>query len=206
MDPTARWEALLEQLTPSADAPAVGGRLLGRWAEPHRRYHDLVHLTRVLENVDLLAGHADDADAVRLAAWYHDAVYVGSPDDEENSAQLAEAELTGLGLPRGLVAETARLVRLTARHDPAPGDRNGEVLCDADLAILAAGRDDYGRYVAAVREEYAHVPDDAFRIGRTTVLIQLLALPALFRTPLGREQWEAPARANVEAELRTLTP
>lgn len=205
MDLTARWDALLAGLDACGDASAVGSRLLGRWAEPHRRYHDAVHLAAVLDNVDLLAGHADAADVVRLAAWYHDAVYTGASDDEEASALLADAELTSLGLARGVVAETARLVRLTARHDVAPGDRNGEVLCDADLAILAAAPAAYDRYVVAVREEYAHVPDEAFRAGRATVLIQLLALPALFRTPLGRERWEAAARANVEAELRSLT-
>jgi predicted metal-dependent HD superfamily phosphohydrolase len=206
VDLTARWAALLGDLATAGDAGAVGSQLLGRWAEPHRRYHDQVHLGAVLDHVEALAGHAADPDAVRLAAWYHDAVYNGAPDDEEQSAQLARTDLAGLGLPRTLVEETARLVRLTAAHDPAPGDRNGEVLCDADLAILAAEATTYGRYVAAVREEYAHVPDDDFRAGRARVLIQLLALPALFRTPLGRERWEAAARANVEAELRTLTP
>jgi predicted metal-dependent HD superfamily phosphohydrolase len=203
----ARWEALLAPLAAGAGdrIGESGARLMGRWAEPHRRYHDLVHLAAVLDGVDALAAHAADADAVRLAAWYHDAVYEGAPDDEENSARLAETELRDLGLSGPLVAETARLVRLTKTHDPAPGDRNGETLCDADLAILAAGADAYARYVDAVRAEYAHVPDEDFRAGRARILIQLLALPSLFRTPAGRERWEAAARANVEAELRDLT-
>lgn len=205
MDLPARWDALLADLATAGDPRAVGSHLLGRWAEPHRRYHDQVHLAVVLDQVDTLADHALDIQAVRLAAWYHDAIYAGAPDDEEQSALLARADLTGLGLPGALVAETERLVRLTGPHDPAPGDRNGEVLCDADLAILAAGPEAYRRYVAAVRAEYAHVADDAFRAGRAQVLVQLLALPALFRTRLGYERWEAAARANVEAELRTLT-
>ena len=129
----ARWDGLLGRLT-RADPTATGRELIERWAEPHRRYHDLAHLTAVLDNVHDLAGHAPDLDAVRLAAWYHDAVYAGAPDDEENSARLAEADLTALGLSPALVSETARLVRLTASHDPAFGDHNGETLCDADLA------------------------------------------------------------------------
>ena len=201
---TARWDGLLGRLT-SHDPTAVGRELIARWSEPHRRYHDLAHLTAVLDAVHDLAGHAQDLDAVRLAVWYHDAVYAGAPDDEENSARLAEADLTALALPAGLVAETARLVRLTATHDPLPGDSNGETLCDADLAILAAAPAAYGRYAEAVRAEYAHVPDDAFRAGRAAVLDNLLARPELFRTSAGRERWEAAARANVEAELRTLT-
>ncbi len=201
---TARWDGLLARLTGS-DPTATGRHLVARWAEPHRRYHDLAHLTAVLDAVHDLAGHARDLDAVRLAAWYHDAVYAGAADDEENSARLAEAELAALGLPGALVAETARLVRLTATHDPEPGDSNGETLCDADLVILAADPKTYARYVEAVRAEYAHVPDEDFRAGRATVLGNLLALPTLFRTPAGRDRWEAAARANVSAELHSLT-
>lgn len=201
---TARWDGLLARLT-SQDPTATGRALLDRWAEPHRHYHDLAHLTAVLDHVHDLAGHARDLDAVRLAVWYHDAIYAGAPDDEENSARLAEAELAALGLTADLVAETARLVRLTATHDPAPGDSNGETLCDADLAILAAGSEDYARYVAAVRAEYAHVPDEAFRAGRATVLGALLALPTLFRTPAGQKRWETAARGNLRAELAALT-
>jgi predicted metal-dependent HD superfamily phosphohydrolase len=201
---TARWDGLLSRLGPQ-DPTATGRALIARWAEPHRRYHDLAHLTTVLDNVHDLAGHARDLDAVRLAVWYHDAVYAGAPDDEENSARLAEADLSALGLPPALVTEVARLVRLTATHDPAPGDDNGETLCDADLAILAAGSETYARYAAAVRAEYAHVPDADFRAGRADVLRRLLEGPALFRTPAGHERWEAAARANIEAELRTLT-
>ena len=84
-----------------------------------------------------------------------------------------------------ITAEVARLVRLTVTHDPAAGDTNGEVLCDADLAILAAAPEEYAAYAAAVREEYGFVPDDAFRDGRAAVLRQLLGLPRLFRTPHG---------------------
>jgi predicted metal-dependent HD superfamily phosphohydrolase len=204
-DLISRWDLLLAGLNPTGDPAATGRRLVERWAEPHRRYHDLAHLQAVLEGVDALDAHAPDPVAVELAAWYHDAVYAGAPDDEENSARVAEAELSALGLPDTLVVETARLVRLTATHDPDPGDANGEALCDADLTVLAADPVTYARYVAAVRAEYAHVPDDAFRAGRAEILQRLLDGTALFRTSIGREYWEATARANVEAELRTLT-
>lgn len=184
---------------------AAGAELLRRYAEPHRRYHTTRHLADVLDRVDELAGEADDADAVRLAVWFHDAIYDPSRgDNEERSAELAEELLAGAGLPAGTVAEVARLVRLTATHAPAEGDRNGAVLCDADLAILAAAPERYAAYAAEVREEYAHVPDDAFRSGRARVLRDLLALPALFHTAPGRERWEAAARHNAETELMLL--
>ena len=35
-----------------------------------------------------------------------------------------------------------------------PGDANGAVLCDADLAVLASPPEAYAAYASAVREEY----------------------------------------------------
>ncbi|MEU8775071.1 hypothetical protein [Streptomyces sp. NPDC048606] len=200
----ARWHATATAAgaDPAADPAPYADRLLAAWAEPQRRYHTTAHLAAVLTHLDALAPHAADPAAVELAAWFHDAVY--RPDrseNEERSAALAERALPELGIDPARTAEVARLVRLTVTHDPAPGDTNGEALCDADLAVLAGAPDAYAAYAAAVRAEYGFVPDEAFRTGRAAVLRQLLALPRLFRTPHGAAHWEAPARANLAAEL-----
>ena len=167
-----------------------------------RGYHDTRHLTEVLERVDELAaaGEAFDGLAVRLAAWFHDGVYDGRPGAEERSARWAEDALHG----RPEADEVARLVRLTEHHRPHADDANGCVLSDADLAILAASPERYAEYVADVRREYDHVPDDLFAAGRSAVLRDLLAKPTLFHTAHARAHWEAAARANVEAELAQL--
>jgi predicted metal-dependent HD superfamily phosphohydrolase len=183
----------------------IGADLLRRYGEPHRRYHTTEHLAAVLDHVDELAAEAADVGAVRLAAWFHDAVYDPSRgDNEERSAVLAERMLADTDLPAVTVAEVVRLVRLTTTHDPRDDDRNGAVLCDADLAILAAPPDRYAAYAASVREEYAAVPDDAFRAGRAEILRSLLELPVLFRTAPARERWEAAARHNLQTELMLL--
>ena len=197
--------ALLARHTANPGAVAVGRELLASWSEPHRRYHGVSHLRDILAHVEELAAVADDADAVRLAAWYHDSVYAGLPDDEERSARRAEADLSWLGLEPQLVDEVARLVRMTITHDPAPGDHNGEVLSDADLASLAVPRERYALNTAAIRAEYAHIPDEVFRKGRLQVLVGLLDGPGVFRTRQARQQWEGPAQENLRAELATLT-
>lgn len=184
---------------------ALFSDLLLRYAEPHRRYHDLHHLAAVLRALDVLSPYADDIEAVRLAAWFHDAVYdPRAGDNEERSAVLAEQVLPAAGVPAATVSAVARLVRLTATHDPAPGDSDGDVLCDADLAVLASSPEDYEGYVAGVRAEYSHLPDPLFAAGRATVVRCLLALPALFRTLHGEQHWERAARVNLERELRLL--
>lgn len=207
----ARWRATLLAARGGTgrgpDPDPYADALLTRWAEPQRRYHTAAHLAAVLGHIDTLAGHAADAGAVRLAAWFHDAVY--RPDrseNEERSAVLAQRALPEAGVPDAVTAEVVRLVRLTVTHDPAEGDTNGEVLCDADLAILAAAPKEYAAYAARVREEYGFVPEDAFREGRADVLRQLLGLPRLFRTPHGAAEWEPRARRNLLTELELLVP
>ncbi|WP_239516579.1 MULTISPECIES: hypothetical protein [unclassified Streptomyces] len=204
----ARWRSTVTAAgaDPAHDPGPYADRLLAAWAEPQRKYHTTAHLADVLARIDVLADHAADPAAVRLAAWFHDAVY--RPDrseNEERSAVLAERALPELGIGAARTAEVARLVRLTVTHDPAPGDTDGEALCDADLAVLAGAPQAYAAYAAAVRAEYGFVPDEAFRAGRAAVLRQLLDLPRLFRTPYGAAHWEAPARANLAAELAELS-
>lgn len=184
---------------PLPDHLDLRDELLAAWDRPG--YHDLLHLTEVLDRLDLLvaAGLDVDATTVALAAWFHDAVYDGSPDDEERSAQWAER-----ALPPAYADEVARLVRMTVHHRPADDDPSGCALSDSDLGILAAPRERYDAYVAGVRADFSHVGDDDFRVGRSAVLSDLAAKPHLFHTTQGRELWEAAARANLDRELREL--
>ncbi|MFI0895796.1 hypothetical protein [Streptomyces sp. NPDC020983] len=210
----AEWNQLLRRCQEDAhggageqapDPNPYGRELLERWDEPQRRYHTVDHLAQVLARVTELTGYAHDPDTVALAAWFHDAVY--RPDrseNEERSADLARRALTEAGVGAERVAQVVRLVRLTVTHDPAPNDADGEVLCDADLAVLAGDPAAYAAYAAAVRAEYGFVPDADFRAGRADVLRRLLDLPHLFRTPYGREHWERTARRNLTTELELL--
>ena len=98
MDLFAGWTRVALAVGASGDIAGTGARLLGAYGSPDRTYHDLRHLTEVLQRVDELAAEATDPDLVRLAAWYHDAVYdtsAGPPagvdlSNEERSARLAE--------------------------------------------------------------------------------------------------------------------
>jgi predicted metal-dependent HD superfamily phosphohydrolase len=183
---------------PLPDRPELRDRLVEAYSTG-RGYHDVRHLAEVLGRLEEL-GEGGNVEVV-LAAWFHDAVYEGAGQDEERSAQLAESEL---GDGEADVAEVARLVRLTTNHDPAPGDHNGEALCDADLAILAATPERYAEYAAGVRRDYATVPDADFRAGRLAVLEDLAGRDALFRTAHARERWEPLARENLAREINEL--
>jgi predicted metal-dependent HD superfamily phosphohydrolase len=195
-----RWDALLP------GTGRIAADLLERWSEPHRAYHTPQHLLAVLEALDALLTPGDAAlrRPVLLAAWFHDAVYRGrAGEDEEASAALAAVLLEDLVAP-GEAAEVQRLVLLTRGHAPAPGDRAGALLCDADLSVLGGGAGEYAAYLEAVRREYAHVPAAAFTAGRADVVRHLLALDPLFSTEGGAALWSVRARENLGAELARL--
>lgn len=193
-----------------SEAGGVAARLLARWREPHRGYHDEQHLREVLAAVGELTGatpgDTDHALAV-LAAWYHDAVYEGSPgEDEEASARLAESELPGLGVPEDAVARVASLVRASATHDlPSDGMSPEAVLHDADLWILASPPERFDEYCAEVRQEYRHVNDPDYRRGRTAVLAPFVDRHRLYATDHAHARWTAAARDNLWRELERLT-
>jgi predicted metal-dependent HD superfamily phosphohydrolase len=195
---TRRWEALMPT------HPELGESLRRRYAEPHRYYHDRRHLLQVLRMVDQLAGD-EDLFLVRLGAWFHDAVY-DLPEreltNEEASARLSVRELGRAGFEQEDLTQVARLVRLTATHLPGTRDPEGALLCDADLAILAAPPELYDAYVDAVRAEYAAVPEEDFLVGRLAVL-EPIADSEIFRS--GKAQsLKAAARANLGRELWSL--
>jgi len=192
-----RWDTLLP------GQGDLGAELLQRWSEPHRHYHSSTHLLAMLEALDRLTD-SDPPRTVLLAAWFHDAVYKGvAGRDEQESADLAQACLARL-LPAAEVAETVRLILLTATHSPRAGDHDGAFLCDSDLAVLGGSPADYARYVAGVRSDYAHVPAADFTKGRAGVVRRLLALDPLFRTETGRGLWAEQAHTNLTAELTGL--
>jgi predicted metal-dependent HD superfamily phosphohydrolase len=193
-----RWGATLPR------QPELGEQLIRRYSEPHRHYHTTEHLVHVLTMIDRLA---DDHDLflVQLAAWYHDAVYAipaGQVSNEEASARLALRELSWVGLEQEDLNQVARLVRLTETHLPGPRDPEGELLCDADLAILAVDPSAYADYVAAIRAEHSQVPEEAFLAGRLAVLTDLVDRE-IFHTAKGR-QLSSAAHANLSTEIGAL--
>ncbi len=196
-----RWLRALAPFGGAAGpAEAAFADLAARYAEPGRHYHTLDHIAAVL---DVLGDLGDSSTALPLAAWYHDAVYdPRAADNEGRSADLARAALPALGVPGEVVGETARLILLTKTHRAAAGDEAGQWLLDADLAVLGADPETYDRYAAAIRREYAWVPDADYRAGRRRVLEGFLARPRIF---FHLKHAEAPARRNVRREVEALS-
>ena len=181
--------------------------LADRYTEPNRAYHDSTHIAAMLYGLDANRASARAAHEIALAILFHDVVYdPRRSDNEAASASCAETAMTSLGFAPQQIARVAGLIMATQHgaREPAPDDTDCALLLDLDLAILGSAPDAYRAYAAAIRREYAHVPDVLYRPGRTHVLKTFLAQPNIYRTPKFRARYEVQARANLAAEVTAL--
>lgn len=188
-----------------ADAEAAWHDLARRYGEPRRAYHTLTHIGAMLAVVEEFAGAASDPLALRLAVWFHDAIYdARRTDNEAESARYARGVLETAALPPSTLDAVERLILATKTHEAAPDDPDAALLLDADLAVLGAAPTDYDRYAQAIRKEYDWVPEERYRDGRRKVLESFLERPRLYHTPALFERLEQAARANLKRESEAL--
>jgi len=191
-------------------ARKYGDELERRYAEAHRHYHTNRHVQAVLADCAWLADELllrrDERALLDLAACAHDVVYDASPGaDERASAKWAAAALDAAGLRRPLSDRVRELVLATLAHETADDDLVAAALLDADLAILATDTTTYDGYVAAVRREYAAIPDELWVVGRAHVLRSFADRPRIYLSTPAVKRWESAARENLSRELASLT-
>ena len=175
------------------------------YAEPHRGYHNAAHVQALLRLADVHVHLMREPLAVRLAIWFHDAIYdTTRQDNEERSASLAERTLSEWRCDSALIASVVRKVQATAAHRWDDGDPDTALFLDFDLSVLAASEAEYDLYAQQIAQEYGWVPRPAYCSGRIEVLRGFLRRPHLYFTERLRAQWETQARANLQREIDSL--
>ena len=120
------------------EAGEVFQDLSRRYSEPGRAYHDLDHIAAMLKTVSEFEGTMQDDVAVRLAVWFHDAVYDShANDNEERSAELARHTLSRASLDSRLLDKLSEHI-IATKHHANTKDNDTALFLDIDLAILSA--------------------------------------------------------------------
>lgn len=200
-----RWLSLLAHygIGPARARPLWHG-ILQAYGEPQRHYHTLKHIAQMLTVADRLRDLATDPWAVELAIWLHDLVYdPRRSDNEEQSAELAGAQLTALELSPETVSRIQTLILATKDHQ-AEGDPDTAVLIDADLAGLAAPWETFAEQGNEIAQEYAHLPAAVYRAARARVLRSFLDRPQIYQTEAMRQCCQVAARRNLARAIAEL--
>jgi predicted metal-dependent HD superfamily phosphohydrolase len=202
----ARWQQLWARLGATPQRIPTLEPLLQAYRSTDRHYHNIGHILHCLGELDCLRPSCTNADAVELAIWYHDAVYdPKAKDNEKRSAELAAGAMQAAHLKSDLIGHVENLI-LATRHSAVPAEPDPQVLVDIDLSILGQPHESFAAYEHAIRKEYAHVPDGAFREGRSTILRSFLDRPTIYSTAPMRAKYESAARVNLSRSLSTLAP
>ncbi|KAH7097907.1 hypothetical protein BKA62DRAFT_714894 [Auriculariales sp. MPI-PUGE-AT-0066] len=185
--------------------------------DPQRHYHAVSHLTAMwAAYADWIAAgitrlNARDELILFCAVLFHDFVYDPRATGGQNERDSAKRWLdcaAEIQLPADIVEDVNSLILATIKHqlpdDGNPNPNSLPLFLDLDLEVLSRPREDYFVYASQIRAEYAHVPDDAFRVGRCAVLRHLMQGDIYF-TEYARTSLQESARANMQAELEQLT-
>jgi predicted metal-dependent HD superfamily phosphohydrolase len=204
-DPRNAWFSLTRKYE---DVESVYRELEERHRVRWRRYHTLTHVMALLSlyaDYRSNVGAVDDPIAFELAIWFHDAVYVpGASDNEERSADLATRRCRRMGVAIETVQSVADLIMATKHTGGESSHPDAALIQDVDLAILGSDPARFRAYDSAIRTEYAHVAEQRYRLGRSTLLQGFLRRRSIYRTDWARRRFERTARANLTAALGEL--
>ena len=72
------------------------------------------------------------------------------------------------------------------------------------MAILGTTPNKYQEYAQAIRQEYHHLSDRDYQVGRKKVLSKFSARDRIYYTDYFYKQLESVARKNIQAEINHL--
>lgn len=200
-----RWMELWQSLGITKNMFPDFAVVLKRYDEEARYYHNRDHLIHCLGEFDNIKHHLDNPLAVEVAIWYHDVVLGQYPNNEEESAKLAQAVMKTAGINKNFRRQVCRLILLTKhKKKPKSQDKDGKYLIDIDLAILGQEPAWFERYNQAIENEHGWISKHEYQSRRKKFLQGLLKRFSIYSTRLFQNKLETQARRNIKWALREL--
>lgn len=198
-----RFQALWKRCEAPVDPRPVFENLSCRYREPYRIYHRGKHLIHCFHQLDLAYTLIQDPDAVELALWFHDAIYIpGSSENEKESAELF-VRAAGDHFRPSFIRKVYELILVTT-HKELAQECNKQFVADIDLSSFGVDWEEFLRDTKAVREEQADSSDAVFYPAHTKFLNSLLGRPRIFGTEFFYGRYEQRARENITRFLADL--
>jgi len=205
-----RFIPLLQNLgANSSHAESAWQELSQMYQEEERHYHTLTHIDHMLSQMEQYVPDSLQSVELELAIWYHDVVYdAKSHENEANSAALCSAVLKNINsLSTESLAIINSLIMSTHGHKvllEGPKRAVNELMLDLDLCILGLNWDRYAQYSREIRQEYIHIPLEAYKTGRSLVMRSFLTRNEIYFSKVFKDLYEEQARENLNRELMKL--
>lgn len=175
----------------------IFNKLIAAYSEKQRAYHTVQHLYECLVLLESIRTDLNDANAVVLALWFHDAVYdPQSKDNELKSAELFE-QYVAHNLSADVVQKIKRWIVATQKHE-STDELDLQFLLDIDLAILAASQARFAEYEQQIQKEYAWVDSGIYSLKKKEVLAHFYHAEPLYQTEYFQQSFEQRAKSNLK--------
>lgn len=203
-----KWKQLTAFSKKEEVKEELWNEIVYRYSERHRHYHNLNHIAFLFSQCDKYLSRIANPAVTGFAILYHDIVYdTYRPDNEEQSAALAETHLKQLSVNASVIENIKTFIIATKDHkipESYPLQDDLGLFLDFDIAILGAEPDTYKAYSEKIRQEYLKYPDNIYKEGRRQALEKVLASEKIFLTDDFIELMESTARQNINKEVGQL--
>lgn len=166
------------------------------YSDPDRRYHNLGHLIHCLYQFDLVSHLIRDPDAVEMALWFHDLVYVpGAIDNEQKSADLF-LQISGNCCSDEFNCCVMNLILMTS-HKNMPKTEDEKFIVDIDLSSMGLNWNVFLIDTDNLRKERTDMSDSEYCRRHNDFLNALLARQRIFHTDFFHSRFEQAATENI---------
>lgn len=195
-----RWLALMYRLS-IGDNIDTYDELVEAYSHSDRHYHNLDHISDMLELLDKHMGKIERPSLMELAIWFHDGIYeIPSYFNEYQSSMWALRFMrnNGMGLDKGILVH--EMIMATTHKIPCESN-DSKIIADIDLSPLGASWEVFTENAWNIRKEYIKVPDSIFNPAREELHIDFLNWENLYYTDIFRLNYEHNARVNLRKML-----
>lgn len=210
-DPKAVWFNLCEELGVPGDGALKVWKLLciQYCSQTTRLYHNMDHIRDCLALLSVVPIRPEDETALKLAIFFHDAVYdTWAKDNEERSLEfgLFCFGLMGLG-DRVLLAHQLKiLIMATSHRQVCINNLDAMLIADIDLYSLSLSKSEFDKKTEYIRHEFGWVLPKEFCRGRIDFFQKMLdGRLSIYQTYWFRAKFERSARRNIIGSIKELT-
>lgn len=183
-------------------AQAVHQKLVEYYNEGWRSYHTFEHIRQTLQWLDDCKEHAEDSNAIEMAIWFHDCIYVtGATDNEARSRDYFFQQSDGV-LDDPFRARVAHLIMDTC-HCEKPDSNDGRLIADIDLTSFGLAWDNYYADSMNVQKECSLSKPVTFE-SKTFYLNKLKRRKTVYYSDYYLQHYEASAQQNIARHLDQL--
>lgn len=203
------WNSLLKRHCDNSDLISYTfNSLIKEYSKKSRYYHNIEHISQMLDFVEERNKHFNDLDNVLFAIWFHDYVYNPiKTNNEQKSAESSKIFLKAIDYKKENYKKVYSYILRTENHSEFKKKDSDDLrlFLDSDLHILASKKEEYAVYADKIRKEYSFLSDTQYNKGRIKVLKNLLKNKHIFHYKENRKMYDMKAKENIQNEIEMLS-